>query len=259
MQVHYRDEGKGFPLLLLHGAFSSLHTFNGWSRELARDFRIIRMDLPGFGLTGHINGTDYTRHMYLTYIKTLLDNLGIDQCNVAGSSLGGWMAWEFALEYPKRINKMILIDAAGYIKRRDYPLPFKMAQIPFLNRVMKNITPRGIVARFVKEVYGDEQKVTDELIDRYQDMLLINGNRKAFISIANTKFERNEDKINEIETPTLILWGTEDRWIPVEHAYRFKDELQNAEMIVYEGIGHIPMEEIPKKSAKDARAFLLSK
>ena len=259
LQVHYRDQGKGFPLLLLHGAFSSLHTFNGWARELARNYRVIRLDLPGFGLTGHINDAEYTRHIYMTCIKTLLDKLGVDQCNIAGSSLGGWMAWEFALEYPKRINKMVLIDAAGYIKRRDYPLPFKMAQIPFLNRIMENVTPRGIVARFVKEVYGDEQKVTDELIDRYQDLFLINGNRKAFIAIANTKFERNEDKIKEIKTPTLILWGTEDKWIPIEHAYRFKDELPNARLIVYEGVGHIPMEEIPKQSAKDVRAFLLKK
>ncbi|MCH8318206.1 MAG: alpha/beta hydrolase, partial [Bacteroidetes bacterium] len=119
-----------------------------------------------------------------------------------------------------------------------------------------NITPRGIVARFVKEVYGDEKKVTDELIDRYQDLFLINGNRKAFIAIANTKFERNEDKIIEIKTPTLILWGAEDKWIPIEHAYRFKDELPNARLIVYEGVGHIPMEEIPKQSAKDVRLFL---
>ena len=256
LQVHYRDQGKGFPLLLLHGAFSSLHTFNAWTRELSPDFRVIRLDLPGFGLTGHVNGTGYTRHVYTTCINKFLDKLGVDKCYIAGSSLGGWIAWEVALEYPDLITKMILIGAAGYIKRKDYPLPFKMAQIPFLNHVINNITPRRLVARFVKEVYGDEQKVTDELIDRYQDMFMINGNRKAFISIANTRFERNDDKIKDIKTPTLILWGKEDRWIPLEHAYRFKDELPNAKLIVYEGVGHIPMEEIPEQSAKDVVAFL---
>ncbi|MBW8048849.1 MAG: alpha/beta hydrolase [Cytophagales bacterium] len=256
IQVHYRDEGEGFPLLLLHGAFSSLHTFDDWAHALAKDYRIIRLDLPGFGLTGSTAATDYTRDTYMSCLHTFLQNLGIEQCDIAGSSLGGWIAWEFVLEYPASIRKMILIGSAGYIERKDFPLPFKMAQTPFLNKLIKYITPRNMVERFLKEVYCDQTKITDQIIDRYQDLFLMDGNRDAFISIANTKFERNEEDIKNIKSPALILWGAEDKWIPLEHAHRFKNELPNAELIVYEEVGHIPMEEIPGQSARDVKAFL---
>lgn len=256
LQVHYRDEGKGFPLLLIHGAFSSLHTFDDWAHALAGDYRIIRLDLPGFGLTGSTAATDYTRNAYMSCLHTFLQNLGIEQCNIAGSSLGGWIAWEFVLEYPASIRKMILIGSAGYIERKDFPLPFKMAQTPFLNKLIKYITPRNMVERFLKEVYYDQTKITDQIIDRYQDLFLMDGNRDAFISIANTKFERNEEDIKNIKSPVLILWGAKDKWIPLEHAHRFKNELPNAELIVYEDVGHIPMEEIPEQSARDVKAFL---
>ncbi|MFH1321109.1 MAG: alpha/beta hydrolase [Bacteroidota bacterium] len=267
MQIHYRDEecrnresisSDTYPLLLLHGALSSLHTFDSWTQELSNDFRIIRLDLPGFGLTGHITNAEYTKSVYMTCLQTLLNELQVERCNIAGSSLGGWIAWEFALEYPERINKMILIDAAGYIKRKDYPLPFKMAQTPFINKFIKYVATRKLIERFLKEVYYDQQKITEELIERYYELFLMDGNQEAFITIANTKFDRNTDAIKNIKSPTLILWGEADTWVPVEHGYRFKNDIPNSTLILYENVGHVPMDEIPEQSAMDVKSFLLS-
>lgn len=267
LHIHYRDEGplstkstsfEKYPLLLLHGALSSLHTFDAWTRELIKDFRVIRLDLPGFGLTGQSPGAIYNEQLYLECLTNFLDNLQVKKCNIAGNSLGGWIAWEFALNHPERVNKMILIGAAGYLKRKDFPMPFKMAQTPFINKFIKHLTTRTLVEKFLNDVYCDKRKLTEEVIERHYELFLLEGNQKAFIKIANTRFGRNADSIKNIKSPTLILWGDEDKWIPLEHAYQFKKDLPNSTLIHYENVGHVPMEEIPEQSAIDAKSFLLN-
>lgn len=259
--VHFRDEGRkddGAPiLLLLHGAFSSLHTFDGWVQELKNDFRIIRFDLPGFGLTGPTEDNLYSVEMYTDFLIHFMESFHLDKVFLAGSSLGGWMTWEFAWRYPDKVGKMLLIDAAGYLSSRAIPLPFKMARLPFGGTIMSITTPRNIFVRLVNEVYGDKSKVTDELIDRYYDHFLRIGNREAFISIAKSDYIDNTAQLKKIAIPTLIMWGSEDAWIPVSFAHRFVNEIPDARLIIYEGVGHVPMEENPIVTAEDAKEFFL--
>ena len=258
MMVHYRDEGEGQVILLLHGTFASLHTFDRWTNSLKKKYRVIRLDLPGFGLTGPSRNGKYTVNSYMGFLTKFLDNLDVHKCHIAGSSLGGWLAWEFAALYPKRIDKMILIGAAGYFIDQRLPLPFLMAQSQLLSRFMKHITPKNLVARFVREVFGDPDKVTDELIDRYYDMLTRRGNRDAFVALANTKYVMHADKIKGIKAPTLIMWGSKDAWVSVKNAAAFENDLPRSKTVIYEGVGHIPMEEIPGKSVRDVHKFLLN-
>ena len=258
MMVHYRDEGEGEVILLIHGTFASLHTFDKWTNSLKKKYRVIRIDLPGFGLTGPSKNGKYTIGSYMRFLKKFLDNMEIDKCHIAGSSLGGWLAWEFAAKFPKRINKLILIGSAGYFIDQKLPLPFLMAQTPLLSRFMKHITPKSLVARFVREVFGDPDKVSDELIDRYYDMLTRRGNRDAFVALANTRFEMHADKIRNIKAPTLIMWGRLDSWVSVKNAAAFENDLPRSQTVIYEGVGHIPMEEIPGKSVRDLHKFLLN-
>ncbi len=258
MMVHYRDEGEGPAILLIHGTFASLHTFEAWTKVLKKKYRVIRLDLPGFGLTGPNKNGKYTINSYLRFLKKFLDNLEVEKCHIAGSSLGGWLSWEFTALYPKRINKMILIGSAGYFIDQRLPLPFLMAQTPLVNRFMKHITPKSLVARFVREVFGDPEKVTDELIDRYYDMLTRRGNREAFVALANTKYIMHADKIKNIKSPTLIMWGEEDKWVSVKNAAAFKEDLPRSKTVIYEGVGHIPMEEIPGQSVRDLQKFLVN-
>ena len=258
MMVHYRDEGEGKVILLIHGTFASLHTFDRWTKSLKKKYRVIRLDLPGFGLTGPSKNGKYTINSYMRFLKKFLDNLEISKCHVAGSSLGGWLAWEFAAKYPKRIDRLILIGSAGYFIDQKLPFPFLMAQTPLLNRFVRHITPKNLVARFVREVFGDQDKVTDELIDRYYDMLTRTGNREAFIALANTKYVMHVDRIRKINSPTLIMWGREDAWVSVKNAEAFEKDLPRSKTVIYDGVGHIPMEEIPGKSVRDLHKFLLN-
>ena len=180
VNVHYRIEGEGEPILLIHGTFSSLHTYDAWTEILKENYKVIRFDLPGFGLTGPHPKNKYTIDKYADFISEFLDVLEIEPCVVVGNSLGGWLSWEFTLKYPERVSKMVLIDAAGYINDRNFPLPFVIAQTPVLRNVF-NYVPKAVVRRFVRQVFCDQSKVTEEIVERYFDLFHREGNMEAFV------------------------------------------------------------------------------
>jgi pimeloyl-ACP methyl ester carboxylesterase len=263
MDVHYRDEGDQFdsiPIVLIHGTASSLHTFDAWTNGLKNSNRVIRMDLPAYGLTGPFPDTNYSIANYTTFLKDFLTALGIKQCLIAGNSLGGEIAWNFTLEQPDMVKKLILIDAAGYpLKSKSVPIAFKLAQTPVLSKLLTFITPHFLVRASVENVYFDTSKVTDSLIDRYFELTLREGNRQAFVD----RFQMTKDtsayhNIKHIKQPTLILWGAEDLLIPVENAYRFHEDLTNDTLVVLENTGHTPMEESPRESLEFIVDFLKS-
>ena len=254
--VHYRVEGEGKPLLLIHGAFSSLHTFDQWVHLLSDDHQIIRLDLPGFGLSDSIQGHDYSITALVKFLTKFMDQMGIDQCDVAGSSLGGWLAWEMALRKSSRLNKLVLVSSAGFMEDHSVPLPFKVARTPVLGKVMKYAIKKSVLRTFLNQVFVDQKKVTDELVDRYYDLISREGNPEAFLSLANGKFRSRTNKLKDIKARTLIMWGEEDAWLPVESGYWFQVCIPDSKLIIYEGVGHVPMEEAPEATAKDLKKFL---
>ncbi|MEL7533910.1 MAG: alpha/beta hydrolase [Bacteroidota bacterium] len=254
--VHYRDEGQGPPILLLHGTFASLHTFDGWVDELKSSYRLIRLDLPGFGLSEVTEDHVYSMERYLDVIKTLLDELGLDRVTIAGSSLGGWLAWEFALDFPDLVERLILIDAAGVEIHRHIPLPVRLARLPFATKFAPLFINRPVIKHFIQEVYADPSKINPAVIDRYYELFAREGNPEAFLSIVNSKFEDRAHELPRIQAPTMIIWGEKDRWLPLSNAYHFLNVLPQAKLIIYEDLGHIPMEEAPKETAEDVKEFM---
>ncbi len=255
VNVHYRVEGEGEPILLIHGTFSSLHTYDDWASILKQDYKVIRLDLPGLGLTGPHPKNKYTTANYIDFIEEFLETLSIDNCAVVGNSLGGWMAWEFALKYPNKVSKLVLIDAAGYINDRNFPLPFVIAQTPVLRNVF-NYVPKAVVRRFVRQVFFDQSKVTEEIVERHFDLFHRDGNMDAFVKIANSHFVQNTHNLNQLNIPVLIMWGEKDNWLSVGHASKFGEDIANSKVIIYKNVGHIAMEEIPEQSANDLIEFL---
>lgn len=253
--IHYRDEGSGPPLILLHGIGSSLHTWDDWTAALKDDYRIIRLDLPGFGLTGADSTNDYSMKRYISILHFFLASLDVKDYSLAGNSMGGWIAWEYTLDYPEEVSKLILIDAAGFITPDNPPKPLRMSQ-KFKKKTTKG-APRFAIRKFLKQAYGDKKKVTDDLVDRYYELNHRPGNGLAFYTIATADYQPRTSRLPEIEVPTLIMWGAEDKkWIDVSHAHLFEELLPNNQLIIYEGLGHLPMEEDPLKTAGDAREFL---
>lgn len=268
MPVHYVLEGRGPALLLLHGTSSSLHTWDGWVETLSDSFRIIRVDLPGFGLTGPHPEADYSIDMFTRVLGVLMDSLQIDAYSVAGNSLGGYIAWNMAVAYPDAVEKVVLLDAVAYhqeldaeglaVKSRGHSLAFKLARNPFAAFMVRWITPRFLVKSSLQEVYYDDSKVSESLVDRYYHLLRRKGNRKAFIDNVQSRVpEGKEQHLPGLTAPVLIQWGMHDEWIDVSLAYWFEKVLPDNELIIYDKAGHVPMEEIPEQTGVDAKRFLL--
>ncbi len=260
MQVHYRDEGKGFPIVLIHGTAASLHTWDDWAKELKKTNRVIRMDLPAFGLTGPNKTADYSIKSYTNFLYQFLLKTKINKFHLAGNSLGGNIAWNYAAENPNKIEKLILVDASGLPTNKEQPAVFKMAKTPLLNTLFLYVTPKFFIKKNIQEVYADKTKVTDKLISRYHKMALREGNRKAFIDRAKTDFKlgakANLEKLKSVQTPTLLIWGAKDLWIPLDNGKRMDSILPNSKLVVLENSGHVPMEENPKESLLVLKDFL---
>jgi len=261
MRVHVRDEGlrdDPVPIILLHGTSASLHTWDGWVRELEQDRRVIRVDMPGFGLTGPTPDGDYTIAAYVRFATAVLDHFGIEHCVLAGNSFGGWVAWETALAQPGRVNALILVDSAGYaIRSQSVPIAFRIAQIPVLNRLMEVTLPRSMIESSVRNVYGHPDKVTPELVDRYYEITLRQGNRRSLVQrFVQAPLGIDEERIKELKVPTLILWGGRDRLIPLEYAGLFNRDIAGSELVVFDDLGHVPQEEDAARTVGAAKAFL---
>lgn len=261
VNVHFRDEGystDSIPIVLIHGTGSSLHTFNGWTAKLKQKHRIIRMDLPAYGLTGAFPSRDYSMKNYVLFVKRFLKALDIPKCVLGGNSLGGGIAWNFAVDYPEMVDKLILIDASGYpTEAKSVPLAFKIAQTPIINTLFTLITPRFIAKKSVENVYADKSKVSEALVDRYFQLTLRKGNRQAFIDkLTAHKNPSRYQKIKCLKQKTLVLWGEKDELIPSEAAYKFDADLPNSTVVILEGLGHVPMEENPTKSLAPVISFL---
>lgn len=264
LQVHLRDEGPRddpVPIVLLHGTSASLHTWAGWAGALSGQRRVIRFDLPGFGLTGPNPQNDYSTEAYVHFVRSVLDHLGVLRFAVAGNSLGGQVAWSVAAAMPQRVDRLVLVDATGYPPESvttpvSIPLGFRIASTPGLRLLAEYTLPRGVVEASLRNVYGDPSRVTPELVDLYMAMTLRAGNRHALGRRLAQGYTGEVERLKGITAPTLVLWGSRDRLVPLEFGPRFARDIPNAKLVVLEGLGHVPHEEDPARSVAEVKRFL---
>ncbi|GGX37745.1 alpha/beta fold hydrolase [Undibacterium squillarum] len=261
MQVHVRDEGWAqdpVPVLLIHGTSSSLHTWERWAKDLKKDHRVISFDLPGFGLTGPAPDNDYSIAAYLRFVQSLMDTLGVKKAIIAGNSLGGEIAWRFAADMPQRVEKLILLDASGYdFKPQSVPVGFQIARIPILAWPMDFLLPKSTMEDSVRDVYGNPEKVTPELIERYTAMTVRAGNRAALRKrLRQLQAGEQAALIKEVRVPTLILWGGKDKLIPPEYAEHFHQDIAGSKLIMFDELGHVPQEENPVVTLAAVKIFI---
>lgn len=258
--VHLRDEGPRddpMPIVLLHGTSDSLHTWDGWTQVLRRQRRVIRFDLPGFGLTGPDLRADYSVAADVRFVLAALDQLGVERCVLGGNSLGGHIAWRTALAAPQRVGSLLLVDAGGYpLPAQEVPLAFRLARTAPMAWLMDKLLPRGVVLSSVRSVYGDTAKVTPELVDRYYDMSLRAGNRRALMQRLGVVGSDQSARIQELVLPTLVLWGDRDRLIPLRAGEQFARDIAGAQLVVFEGLGHLPHQENPDQTLVEVQRFL---
>lgn len=264
-EVHLRDEGPqdALPIILLHGSAADLHTWQPWVDDLSEDYRVIRYDQIGHGLTGPAVGGTYTLSDFTRGVEQVADRLGLDRFVLGGNSMGGWITAGYAIENPERLAGIVLVDASGSPVRRKSGsggnTGFSIATTPVLNQGMRFITPRSIIERSLSQSVSNQDVVTAEAVDRYWELLRYPGNRAATIKrFATERVVYSDEDIRDLNTPALIVWGEEDALTPVEAGAWYHERLRNSSLVTYPGIGHLPHEEAVEATLTDLRAWLES-
>lgn len=253
--AHVRDQGNksGQTIVLVHGMNGFLDLWEPWVARLGKEFRIVTLDLPGHGLTISAPTEDFSPESLTAFVDEVVVALNLRDIVVGGNSLGGEMAWIYAIHHPEKIRGLVLLDSGGlpFDESVDLPVAFQLAQTPFVNKLMHYVTPRSAVEDIFKDVFWDDQLITSEMIDQTHRLMLVEGNREATVKIFQV-FQPEAtliDRMSEITVPTLILWGAEDTLIPVQFAARFDDLIPNSKVVVLPNVGHLPMVEAPDVSA----------
>lgn len=262
MEVHYRVEGEGKPIVLIHGTGASLQTWDGWTDSLVKNnYKVIRIDMPAFGLTGPRADKDYSIKTYCIFLHDFLLKIGINSFDIAGNSLGGEIAWNYAGMFPTQVNHLILLDPAGFYSKEkgNGAIVFKLAKIKWVASLMSKMDTKIIVKQTLKDVYFDDTKITGKQVQLYYDMSMRDGNRAAFSDrvqqIGRDGFCIKGYDIQNIQAKTLLIWGKQDKLLDISLAEHFT-KIPNSKLIVYDNCGHSPQEEIPAKSVTDAMIFM---
>lgn len=265
LTVHLRDEGpRDAPvILLLHGANASLRTWDQWTRVLSTRYRVIRFDQIGHGLTGPNPTSRYDADAFTGTVDAIMTKLGVDKFVIGGNSMGGWVSWEYARRHPDRLNGVLLVDAFGAKPKVEPKLPigFRIAQTPVLRDAILYFTPRSLIEKSLHQSVSNQSVITPAEVDEYWELLRYPGNRQATIDRAATmrasvRMSAKPSDVRGIKVSTLILWGDEDKLIPVDAATWFNTNISGSKLIIYPKIGHLPMEETPEASARDVMNWL---
>ena len=257
LHLHVRDTGprEAPAIILLHGFGASLHTWEGWAQVLAAGHRVVRIDLPGFGLTGQDPTGDYTDARSVAVLVALMDVLGLQRVSLVGNSMGGRIAWTFAALHPERVDRLVLISPDGFASPGR---PYGVAQeVPPLLRILPFVLPDALLRRTLAAAYGDPAALTDGTAERYRDMLLAPGVRRAIL--ARTGQDVLTDPVpllRRIRAPTLLVWGEKDALVPVTNAADYQRAIPGSTLITFPELGHVPQEEAPSRSLEPVLAFL---
>ena len=256
VRLHLRDTGpRTAPaVILLHGFGSSLQTWDEWARDLEQDHRVVRYDLPGFGLTGADPSGDYTDARGIKVLVALMDRLGLARASIIGNSMGGRIAWTFAAQHPERTDKLVLISPDGFASPdMGYGIAPK---VPVMMRALPYVLPTSMLRASLAPAYANAATITDVLFARYRDMMLAPGVRRAILSrMGQQRLVDPVPFLRRIAVPTLVMWGEKDGMIPFSNAADYMSALPHGTLAALPGIGHIPQEETPA-TVEIIRAFL---
>lgn len=257
VRLRLRDSGPrdGEAIIMLHGFGASLDTWEKWAEALSARYRVIRFDLPGFGLTGPDPTGDYTDARSMQILAALLDQLGIDRASLIGNSLGGRIAWNFAAMFPERVNKLVLVSPDGFASPGfDYGVAPK---VPLIMRALPYTAPRSMLKANLAAAYGNPAALSEADVTRYHDLMLAPGVRRAILERMGQVILREPGPVlARIQAPTLLVWGERDGMIPVSNAQDYLRLMPNATLARLPSLGHVPFEEDPVASLVPVEAFL---
>jgi len=268
-RIHFRDEGKFEKpvIVLLHGFNGSLFNFERLVPLLADDFRLISIDLPGFGLTGATVSGNYTTEGFMYVITKLIEELRIEKFSIAGNSMGGGVAWRYALENPQKVENLILLASSGVGTKEDrerfkereknQSIAWRLLDSGALKKFLHYYTPKFFATEALKRSVFDQKFANYEHAMQFHDLVLLEGSRNAILSMTmgGRRAMYGPEALSEIVAPTLVIHGEEDNIINVKRSFIFEENINNVKLKIYPGIGHLPMYEDPVRTASDIKEF----
>lgn len=261
IRVRYVRKGEGPPLLLLHGLGSSIYSWSDVLEGFARRHDVVALDLPGFGLSDQ--PPDLTFSLLPRAALGVMDALGLERASLIGNSLGGAVAAILAAQHSERVEKLVLIDSAGFNLARDKrPGVLRLVSAvpgPLLERLPVR---RALTRAALRQVFFDQSKVTEERVEEYLAPLLRPGTLRSLQSLLTSREVEAAAfaaLLYRISAPTLILWGKEDRWVRAADADRFGAAIAGSRTIILKRCGHIPQEERPGETLALVESFLASR
>ena len=257
VRLRLRDTGtRDAPaVILLHGFGASLDTWEPWAQTLSERFRVIRFDLPGFGLTGPDPTGDYSDARDMRILTGLMDQLGIDRASLIGNSLGGRIVWNFAALNPDRVTRLVLVSPDGFASPGfQYD---RVSETPLMMQALPYVAPRGLLKANLAPAYANKEALSEATLTRYRDMMLAPGVRPAILARMGQVILRDPaPTLAGIQTPTLLLWGEKDAMIPISNAADYLRYMPHARLVSLPNLGHVPFEEDPAKSIAPVEDFL---
>lgn len=258
-RIHIRESGNSNApaILFIHGFGASLHTWEDWTKELEKDFRVIRFDLPGFGLSGPDQTVNYSDERSAQIILQLLSTLQVKKVSVVGNSIGGRIAWYFTAMHPDRVEKLVLISPDGF---ESPGMSYNKApEIPSYLSMINYIFPKFVFRENLEIAYSNKSVLSSQLFERYYELALYPGNRQAMIDrMRQTVLKDPAPFLKKIHCPVLLLWGEHDAMIPIQNAKDYLALIPQAELQVLQNQGHLPQEEDPQRSLPYLLQFLKS-
>ncbi|MFM8376880.1 MAG: alpha/beta fold hydrolase [Phenylobacterium sp.] len=268
VNVHYRDQGRpdGPPLVLVHGFAANLDTWEPWVARLGDTYRVVTLDLPAHGLTVTPPGYEMSTQGQVEVIDELTRRLGLPPFVLAGNSMGGGASWNYALAHPDRLRGLVLVASVGPRPRSEDSAPpregppavFRIMGNPVGRAALRSLNPRPLAEPGLKKAYVDESLVTPALVDRYVDLALAPGRREMVLAGRRGPPSASADAVRGVSVPTLVMHGEKDSVVPVGVGQELGRLIPGARLVLYPEAGHVPMEQIPDRSAGDVRAFIES-
>ena len=259
VRVHYRDEGQGPVVVLIHANYANLLMWDPWVAKLKDRYRVLRFDLTAHGLTGPDPTRDYSLERTVATLEGLLARLDIaGPITLGGTSVGGTVAMHYAVQHPERVQRLILVSPGSLekdVRGRSTP-----RAVPRVADLFTLVTPRWMAAGLLKAGFGDKSKVTEPMIDEWYRPWLRAGNRRAMLDRLRQYVSGDvEAKIRAVSVPVLLLWGEKNPRVPVALAYEFQKLLVHSPAVrleILKGVGHMAVQEAPDATARLVREYL---
>ena len=256
--VFVQDSGRRDApvVLLLHGFGASLQAWDDWAPALEKNLRVLRIDIPGFGLSGPAVNQDYSDAADVARVIAVMDQLGVQQVIVTGHSMGGRIAWNLAAAHPERVSQLVLLSPDGFPdpnakSDKTYEVPALLGLLPY------SLPKWALRMGGVAPAFADDSQLTPQMMQRYHDMMLAPGVRTALLE--RMRQTRNSDpvaRLQSITVPTLLIWGEKDAFIPVGNAQDYLKAMPQAKLVTLPGVGHVLHEEAPQASVQVVLDFL---